>query len=1233
MLNWIKQALGGAGAASNGKYGPHILEPLRRDLGRLGESDASLPAKALEFVLEGSGGDIPGLIRKSANAHRTWSHLDQDQQQRQVRWRLYDHWDELPGELWIRFGSVLAAHSPILANATLLMVAQQHPWIEALALDLAGFPLSHYGVRAANCKSHPQASLARLETLLESVGRPRSTIVTEVFQSRALKHFFLAQSPDFITALPDYQASVVRDADLVRGAFRNESFETRRHVLTLIEKFDAPGLQPFAAELVALALDSSSKVRAAAIPLALRAGDAVLEIARQEAVAQKPEARARALELLWDSQNERARSFVRERALADSAESVRVAAKARMERVGVDKTVATTEVTVPELKLDFEAPVSHEALEQLRHVFLLHNAYIRKQREAARKELKQHWQELSGEAIGQILAQTANHPRDGKLQPAQVRPLYACTAAMKALNKWADRGDVSLVHLVRLLIAIRSISIDPAWQHPNAMDHQAVDVLSRFGRTPGRASLLALEQIFAAYGVPVTAIVHSWFMRWSQVFAASWPSHAVWPFFARHVEVLSEALNPASALRREFWYSPEPVFAALESFPEPPAAFVPQLFDLAFGTAKADRAAAQRVLDRYPHKIPRIIDALRSGKAETRAAAAAWLGRLRAPGTVEPLEAALDKEKHDLAAGAMMSALQALGVPVERFLNRAGLLRDAQAGLKKGVPADLQWFPFEGLPGLEWNDTGEAVPDEIRRWWIIQSFKLKTPEPSGVLRQYFAALRPADRAAFALYVLQAWLREDVKPISVAEAEKLARTQAQQIVAVIKRWPQGYSDAHKAMTEDQFYEVYLPGCLARPAGSATASKGVLAVVAAGGGADIAPVVQRYIKQWYGTRPSQGKALIQMLAWVDHPTATQLMLSIGSRFRTKSFQEEATRQAQLLAERHNWSLDELADRTIPTAGFDSDGTALIDYGERQFTAKLGADFEIELFSPEGKPISSLPDARKDEDEARVKEAKKQWSTARKELKGVLQLQKERLYEGLCTQRTWAFEDWDTYLNRHPIVRRYCQRLVWGATGKAGERRTFRPLDDGSLTDLDDNVVELEPTAMVFLAHDSNVPESEAQGWQRHLKDYKIDPLFQQFGKETYHLAEDHKEATEVEDFKGHLIEAFKLRGRANKLGYTRGAAEDGGWFTRYEKRFPTLGLEVHIEFTGNSLPEENRPVALLALAIVRRGQSALEAVKLPLGEVPKVLLGECWNDMRTMAADGFGFDPDWQKTTRY
>jgi hypothetical protein len=86
--------------------------------------------------------------------------------------------------------------------------------------------------------------------------------------------------------------------------------------------------------------------------------------------------------------------------------------------------------------------------------------------------------------------------------------------------------------------------------------------------------------------------------------------------------------------------------------------------------------------------------------------------------------------------------------------------------------------------------------------------------------------------------------------------------------------------------------------------------------------------------------------------------------------------------------------------------------------------------------------------------------------------------------------------------------------------------------------------------------------------------------------------------------------------------RGAAEDGGWFYTYTKRFASLGVEAVVGFSGNPLPEENRKVALTRLSFHRRGG------EVPLGEVPVGILSECWNDMRLIAAEGSGFDPVWQ-----
>jgi hypothetical protein len=81
-----------------------------------------------------------------------------------------------------------------------------------------------------------------------------------------------------------------------------------------------------------------------------------------------------------------------------------------------------------------------------------------------------------------------------------------------------------------------------------------------------------------------------------------------------------------------------------------------------------------------------------------------------------------------------------------------------------------------------------------------------------------------------------------------------------------------------------------------------------------------------------------------------------------------------------------------------------------------------------------------------------------------------------------------------------------------------------------------------------------------------------------------------------------------------------------------------MSASIGFTGNGLPEENRTVALTTLHFAHSAgekESAYAGTEsnLTLAEVPAVLLSECWNDMRLAAAEGPGFDPEWEKKTGF
>jgi hypothetical protein len=50
-------------------------------------------------------------------------------------------------------------------------------------------------------------------------------------------------------------------------------------------------------------------------------------------------------------------------------------------------------------------------------------------------------------------------------------------------------------------------------------------------------------------------------------------------------------------------------------------------------------------------------------------------------------------------------------------------------------------------------------------------------------------------------------------------------------------------------------------------------------------------------------------------------------------------------------------------------------------------------------------------------------------------------------------------------------------------------------------------------------------------------------------------------------------------------------------------------------------------------VRHGEGGRGESSLRLGDVPPVLLSEAYNDMRLLAGEGSGHDPEWEKKVEY
>lgn len=644
------------------------------------------------------------------------------------------------------------------------------------------------------------------------------------------------------------------------------------------------------------------------------------------------------------------------------------------------------------------------------------------------------------------------------------------------------------------------------------------------------------------------------------------------------------------------------------------------------GGYKSDREQLQRIVG--PDRIDDVLTYLGSKKRAERMGAAEWIRHHALVAAAEPLRAAVRREKDDGTKAAMLGALEVLGEDLDEFLGADALLADAKKALakKKAIPKSIDWLDLEALPPLAWAD-GSPVAREIVTWFIVMAVKAKSAEPSPILRRHFDNMRPELVRDFGSTILDVWMQEDLRTFTDEEAQELANQQAPHHL----RWSQNGHGRFPGQSPQQIADALAAEARTQVAGSATTSKGLLAIAAASCGPEVADRVLAYIRKHRGHRVSQAKVLLEMLAWIDEPATVQAVMSVATRFRPKGIQAEAQRQAELLAERHGWTLDDLADRSVPDGGFDTDGRLVFDYGERTFTAHLNDDLTVRLVNDStGKVVRSLPAGRADEDADHVKGIKSDFAAAKKELKSTAKIQPSRLHAAMCVGRTWSPDDFRRYFVDHPVMNRLATRLVWLSV--IGDTTvSFRPLSDGTLIGVDDDDVDLDSTSLISLAHDQRVQPGLGERWQTHMSDYETAPLFGQFGRPSVSYAEGQ---TTITDFVGHGHNDGTLRGQMNRHAWQLGTPQDGGVAFEIVKDVPTAELTGVIEILGG-LPAAAYDVGSWAcflgeMYFVPSGNHQVsDAMAVPFDTVPPVLLTEFYAEAQAIALAGSGFQPDYRQ----
>jgi hypothetical protein len=697
---------------------------------------------------------------------------------------------------------------------------------------------------------------------------------------------------------------------------------------------------------------------------------------------------------------------------------------------------------------------------------------------------------------------------------------------------------------------------------------------------------------------------------------AEFSTESIWPYVAENFDEL-KAFNSLDTSRPVL----PAALALLGCLPETPAHYFQALFEIALTAKNAARNNARALIDNATELEARLLKALDDGRNMVRSAAAEWLADRRSPKAVDALLKRLKKEKSAAVRADLISAIRRLGGDLSSILGADVLVAEAEKGLVDARVKMPSWLDLTRMPAVRFLNCA-AAPEKLLHWWIAFAVKLKDPSATAQFGLYLDQLTADDARSFSTWLLESWIAHD---INFANLQEAATKHAH--ANLHSRWKAEERRTGERVNYSSIQEQLRAEILDPDMVSAIGDKGLLALACRADPVMSAQKVRAFLKN-HGRRSHQAMALLDLLAGNGHPAALQVLIAAAVRLKQKSTQKHANDIVTRIAEDRGWTVDELADRTIPTAGFDEDGVLDLPCGEdgKVYTAHLEPKLAITLRNPDGRSVTALP-AGEDETTA---ESKKLLSTAKKELKQIAEMQTQRLRDAMAETRSWQAMDWVEYFHDHPVMRQLCVRLVWeGLSSEGTPCGLFRLTANGDFIDVHHQPVALSAYDSIRLAHGTLVAAEAGEAWAKHLASSEIKPLFAQFGGIRKPLDESDLAQTEIVDRKGWLSDSFTLRGIGTKLGYEK-IASDGGGCSEYEKTFPKQGLIASISYTGSHAVEENIPAAVIALSFREYRGSDRYGKTVALSEVPPVLRAECHADYHAMAAKG-QFDPAWESKT--
>jgi len=515
-----------------------------------------------------------------------------------------------------------------------------------------------------------------------------------------------------------------------------------------------------------------------------------------------------------------------------------------------------------------------------------------------------------------------------------------------------------------------------------------------------------------------------------------------------------------------------------------------QILAMAGDTSKKVKEALTAVISVKWHDD--IVELLQSKKSGLRELAVSVIEKNNDGTFSEELKTAFEKEKSEKLKS-RLAGLVGVSVPEKQGSEQSAGV-DIVSSLAKGAKAKkVAWLFEQPYKTVHFNDGGEVPEDYLKALIILYS----------------------DMPSIAINKTAVDIAQKINSYDLNDFT----------VEVFRRW------AGKGATAKTKWVMWFCGVH--------------------GGHGMIETLMKYIKEW--SEHSRGVIASEAVMAMAVNGSSEALMNVDSmarKFKHRQVRNSANKALSDVAVILGITKEELADRIVPDMGFDDKMCRVFDYGKRQFNVYLTPNLEIEIFNGD-KKVKNMPKVGVNDDKELAERSYNDFKIMKKQIKTVVENQKQRLEYVLMCDRKWTCENWKNLFVKNPVMHCFAIGLIWGIYNGSELLESFRYMDDGSFTNIDEDEFEIPENAEIGLVHPIELTDEQKNAWIEQLSDYEITQPFNQLGRLCFKPTETELSDDEITRFDGVSVGSYTLRGKLAKMGWETGCPQDAGWFYEFER----------------------------------------------------------------------------------